>query len=118
MIELAVDGQAILGSRQDNAPYWWDTEVATTDDPLCNNHSGTVYIDWWVYDYGMMSPGTHVVEATIDFRHAITDLYDAWSAGPDGRPDLYPNGSFTVSTTMLCAIREKARTHFKNGCSS
>jgi hypothetical protein len=66
----------------DTAQYWSDVEETENRDPSGEPN----YQTFWRYPVGVLTPGTHQVEAELRFQRPVTDGFDS---DGDGAPEEY-----------------------------
>ena len=80
----------------DGGQYWSDIEETGNRDP--NGEAN--YQTFWRYPVGVLSPGTHQVEAELRFQRPVTDGFDS---DGDGAPEEY---SGTMSFSLPIVVGE------------
>jgi len=75
---VRLDGELLPDSEQ----YWSGVEETDNRDP----NGEPNYQSFWRYPLGVLTPGTHQVEAELRFQHPVTDGFDS---DGDGAPEEY-----------------------------
>jgi formylglycine-generating enzyme required for sulfatase activity/tRNA A-37 threonylcarbamoyl transferase component Bud32/LysM repeat protein len=87
-----VDDVLLLGGRpNDLAPFW---QAPVEDQP-------GIWAANWVYPYGAVEPGTHVLRVEILLDKTITDGFDS---DGDGKLDEYGPGTLDWGATELVVV--------------
>ena len=89
---VTVDGELVPDSGQ----YWSDVEETGNRDP--NGEAN--YQTFWRYPVGVLTPGTHQVEAELRFQRPVTDGFDS---DGDGAPEEY---SETIPFSLPIVVGE------------
>jgi len=80
----------------DGGQYWSDVEETGNRDP--NGEAN--YQTFWRYPVGVLTPGTHQVEAELRFQRPVTDGFDS---DGDGAPEEY---SETIPFSLPVVVGE------------
>jgi len=84
------------GLLPDGGQHWSDVEETGNRDP--NGEAN--YQTFWRYSVGVLTPGTHQVEAELRFQRPVTDGFDS---DGDGAPEEY---SGTMSFSLPIVVGE------------
>ena len=84
------------GLLPDGGQYWSDVEETGNRDP--NGEAN--YQTFWRYPVGVLTPGTHQVEAELRFQRPVTDGFDS---DGDGAPEEY---SETIPFSLPVVVGE------------
>jgi len=87
-----IDNVLLLGGRPSDLAPFWQEPVEDTPGVWAAN---------WIYPYGEMEPGTHVLRLEFILDQAITDGFDS---NGDGALDLYGPGALDWGTTEIVVV--------------
>ena len=93
-----IDDVLLFGGRKADLDAFWQAPVEDIPGVWAAN---------WVYPYGAVEPGTHVMRGEIILDEQITDGYDT---NNDGQLDSYGPGTLEWGTTELIVVTAPAPT--------